>query len=50
MLPTFEENAAFIWAIFAIGLAVPALLAVYAWLKARFAKRRLERLQAGEKS
>ncbi|WP_158085685.1 hypothetical protein [Henriciella aquimarina] len=49
MLPQFDDNAAFIWAIFAIGLTVPALLGLYAGLKARFAKRRLERLQASEK-
>ncbi|MEQ8557654.1 MAG: hypothetical protein RIB03_04995 [Henriciella sp.] len=49
MLPQFEDNAAYIWAIVIIGLTVPALLGLYAGLKARFAKRRLERLQASEK-
>lgn len=47
MLPEFEQNAAFIWTIFAIGLIVPALLGLYAGLKARFAKRRLDRLKGG---
>lgn len=46
----FEDNAAYIWAIFSIGLAVPVLLGCYAGMKARFAKRRLERLQASETS
>ena len=32
MLPEFEQNAAFIWTIFAIGLIVPALLGLYAGL------------------
>jgi len=49
MIPEFDQNAGFIWAIFAIGLAVPALLGVYAGLKARMAKRRLETLQASER-
>ena len=48
MLPTFDDNAAFIWSIFVIGLAVPALLGLYAGLKARLAKQRLERLQSSE--
>ncbi|WP_300378172.1 hypothetical protein [Henriciella sp.] len=48
MLPEFEQNAAFIWAIFAIGLVVPALLGVYAGLKARLARRRLARLTEGD--
>ena len=46
MLPVFDHNAAYIWTIYVIGLAVPAALLVYAVLKARSAKRRLERLQA----
>jgi hypothetical protein len=48
MLPQFESNAAFIWAIVIIGITVPALLGIYAGLKARHAKSRLERLQASE--
>lgn len=48
MLPAFDDNAAFIWAIFLIGLTVPTLLGVYAGLKARVAKQRLERLQSSE--
>lgn len=50
MLPAFDDNAAFIWVIYAIGLAVPALLLVYAALRARAAKHKLERLQAEPKT
>ena len=46
-MPQLDDNAPFIWAIFAIGLVMPALLCLYAGLRARFAKRRLERLKAG---
>lgn len=49
MLPAFDDNAAFIWAIYAIGLAVPALLLAYAGLRSRRAKQTLERLQAEQK-
>lgn len=46
MLPVFEQNAGFIWAIYAIGAVVPIGLFVYALFRARIAKRRLDRLQA----
>ena len=46
-MPQFDENAPFIWAIFAIGLIVPVLLSLYAGLRAHLAKRRLERLKSG---
>ena len=49
MLPAFDDNAAFIWVIYAIGLGVPALLLVYAALRARSTKQKLERLQAEQK-
>lgn len=49
MLPEFDDNAAYIWAIVAIGVAVPALLGLYAGARARLARRRLERLQADGK-
>ena len=50
MIPTFDHNAAFIWTIYAIGLATPALLFVYAVIKSGAAKKRLERLQAEDKT
>ena len=46
MLPVFDDNAAFIWTIYAIGLIVPLGLLGYCLMRARLAKRRLERLQA----
>ena len=46
MLPVFEQNAAYIWAIYAIGVVVPVGLTVFALMRARMAKRRLDRLQA----
>ena len=50
MLPAFEQNAAYIWAIYAIGALVPVGLTVFALVRARIAKRRLDRLQAEGKS
>ncbi|WP_018149216.1 heme exporter protein CcmD [Henriciella marina] len=46
MLPVFEQNAAYIWAIYVIGFIVPVGLTVFALMRARIAKRRLDRLQA----
>ena len=45
MLPVFEQNAAFIWAIYAIGLIVPVGLVIYSLMRAGHAKKRLGRLQ-----
>lgn len=45
MLPEFDKNAAYIWTIIALGVALPILLAVYASLRVSAAKRRLQRLQ-----
>jgi heme exporter protein D len=45
MLPVFDDNAAFIWTIYAIGLVVPVLLVVYCAVRVRCARRRLEHLQ-----
>ena len=45
MLPEFDKNAAFIWAIIGLGLALPILLALYAAVRERLAKRRLERMR-----
>lgn len=50
MLPDFGDNAPFIWAIYVIGLAVPVGLAVYCGMRARLARRRLERLQGEGRS
>ncbi|MCF6328249.1 MAG: hypothetical protein L3J02_00390 [Henriciella sp.] len=45
MLPEFDKNAAFLWAITGLGLALPILLAIYAAVRERLAKRRLERMR-----
>ncbi|MEM5516062.1 hypothetical protein WNY37_03810 [Henriciella sp. AS95] len=45
MLPNFDDNAPFIWAVYAIGLAVPLLLLIYASLKAKVSKEKLETLR-----
>jgi len=44
-MPEFDKNAAFIWTILALGIALPILLALYAAIRVRLAKKRLERLQ-----
>lgn len=47
-MPEFDKNAAYIWTIVLIGVIVPALLGVYATIRARQAKARLDRLKAQE--
>jgi hypothetical protein len=47
-MPVFDKNAAFIWAIILLGLAVPALLGVYSHVRLGLARRRLARLRATE--
>lgn len=49
-MPEFDKNAGFIWAIFAIGIAVPVLLALFASARASLSKQRLERLKKDESS
>ncbi len=48
MLPEFDKNAAFIWTIIGLGLALPVFLAVYAAIRERLAKRRLERMRKAD--
>ena len=48
MLPEFDKNAAFIWAIIGLGLALPIVLAVYASVRERFAKKRLTRMREAD--
>lgn len=47
-MPEFDKNAAYIWTIVLIGLIVPALLSLYAVVRTRQAKARLDRLKAQE--
>ncbi len=44
-MPEFDKNAAYIWVLVGLGLALPLLLAVYTNVRVKLAKRRLERLQ-----
>lgn len=44
-MPEFDKNAEFIWAIFALGVAIPLMMALFAGLRARLARQRLERLK-----
>ncbi|MEM7327872.1 MAG: hypothetical protein AAF437_03970 [Pseudomonadota bacterium] len=47
-MPEFDKNAGYIWAIVIIGVGVPILLSLYAAMRARMARARLERLRAEE--
>ena len=47
-MPDFDKNAAYIWAIIALGLATPALLAAYSHLREFLARRRLQRMRGEE--
>ena len=47
-MPEFDKNAGYIWAIVTIGVIVPILLSLYATLRARAARARLERLKNQE--
>ncbi len=41
----FDKNAAYLLTIIGLGLALPLLLTLYAVIKTRMAKKRLERLR-----
>lgn len=45
MIPEFDKNAAYIWAIVAFGLATPVLIGLYAILRARYAAARLKQVE-----
>jgi len=47
-MPEFDKNAAYLWTIIGLGIAVPVLLSAYALLRAKLSKDRLKRLQDGE--
>ncbi|MEO1553448.1 MAG: hypothetical protein AAFR82_05890 [Pseudomonadota bacterium] len=47
-MPEFDKNAGYIWAIVIIGVGVPVLLSLYAAMRSRRARARLERLQSQE--
>ena len=45
-----DDNAAFLWTIISMGIALPILLSVYAIIRASAAKARLERLRETQSS
>ena len=47
-MPEFDKNAAYIWACYLIGALMIAGACLQAWLSARSARQRLERLAANE--
>ena len=47
-MPEFDKNAAYIWACYLIGAGLILAACVQAWLAARTAKQRLERLAAND--
>lgn len=44
-VPEFDKNAAYIWVIVALGVLAPMAMAVFASVRLRMAKQRLERLR-----
>lgn len=40
-----DKNAAFLWSIIIMGIAVPVLLGLYVTIRTRLAKARLERMR-----
>ena len=49
-MPEFDKNAGFLWAIILLGVLIPLLLTGFAWLRAHFAHKRLQRLQSEDEA
>ncbi|MBY9065886.1 heme exporter protein CcmD [Hyphomonas sp. WL0036] len=47
-MPEFDKNAAYIWACYLIGALMIGAACLQAWLAAKAAKRRLDRLAAND--
>ena len=47
-MPEFDKNAAYLWAIIGLGLALPTLLIAYSHIRLALARRRLDRLRDAE--
>ncbi|GEM_PF-2275169 len=43
MLPEFDKNAGYIWAIVGLGIILPVILTIYTQIRVRLSLRRLER-------
>lgn len=48
MFPEFDKNAAYIWAIVGLGIALPIMLTIYTQIRLRLSLRRLERYRSIE--
>lgn len=48
MLPEFDKNAAYLWAIISLGLALPILMVAYSHIRLVLARRRLDQLRNTE--
>lgn len=44
-MPDYGDDAIYVWSITVLGLALPALMVLYSFLRAHLSKARLERLQ-----
>ncbi|MEO0607294.1 MAG: hypothetical protein AAFY82_03625 [Pseudomonadota bacterium] len=44
-MPDYGDDAIYVWSITILGLALPALMVGYSFLRAHLSKARLERLQ-----
>jgi len=44
----FDKNAPYLLTIVSLGLVVPTILAIYAVIRAKLSKAKLERLKQGE--
>lgn len=47
-MPEFDKNAAYLWAIIGLGIAIPVLMTAYALMRAKLSKARLEKMQSRE--
>ncbi len=44
----FGDDGIYVWSITALGIAAPILLGLFAFMRVRFAKKRLERMEETE--
>ncbi|WOR15002.1 hypothetical protein RYZ27_14595 [Hyphomonas sp. FCG-A18] len=48
MTMPMDDNAAFLWSIISMGVALPIVLGVYVTIRTRLNKARLERMREGD--
>ncbi|MEM9053898.1 MAG: hypothetical protein AAGB16_01120 [Pseudomonadota bacterium] len=49
MTMPMDDNAAYLWSIIIMGVALPIILGVYVTIRTRLNKARLERMREGNK-